>query len=592
MKKASGLIALLLLVVLTLSVFVGCGMFGKNTVKYRNETALTVGNQKITMGKLIDSYNQYANYGYTADTILPYILSSMYTQYIKIDAYLDGATYDNYVDALSATQKEYVKKYIKYLIFTNFDSGVEEELAKDYTLNAVETEDTSRDFTEYDDLKGAATYTDYLLAQLFTNEDMDEYYGKYYATGVKADSSVDEYINDAATQAKLDEYNDRLDKDEDDTAEITLEQFKKIQDKVVKKYVESIEKAYEVEFDEFFNNQVSDASANLIAQLYDIEQGKAIDGTVDATNAILTKLENAYKDAAAAKEANYKFKDTFVSDIEGLGNTSDIYTVPADYDYIFVKNILVPFSAAQKAVLTNLQTKLGTKDHDYYREVREQLASEIVADDFNSEKNDDGEYSKVEGLFTLESGKVALKADGAIATAINGAAASESTIIDLMKRFNTDTAQHTARYDYVVRLNAPDDYTAKWVEEFVVAAEEAYALSSNGTTYGTYALCVSDYGVHIVFYTGKVTAHTFDKTKYLDTTTREYELFKTEYSSQKTELLEKAVEELQKEYFITKDEDGNVTSQAKITFGKVMDDFIKELGIDYDINESITYTED
>ena len=122
-------------------------------------------------------------------------MSSLYTQYMKVDAFvsgktpathgyaeLDGVKYAKYV---SADQAEYAIKYVKYLIYTNFDSAVETELKKDFTLNDAEKEDTGRDFKKFDDLKGAATYTDYLIAQLSVNEDMNKYIGKYYTDGDK-----------------------------------------------------------------------------------------------------------------------------------------------------------------------------------------------------------------------------------------------------------------------------------------------------------------------------------------------------------------------------------------------------------------------
>ena len=149
MKKASGIIAILLLVVLAFGVFAGCGLFGKETAKYRQFTAVIVGNQKISVGKVIDTfnnlYNQYGR-GYDADTLFQAAMSSLYTQYMKIDAYVgesngnahayaDFCGKDGYIKYLTADQAEYAIKYVKYLVFTNFDSAVEQELSKNVTLN-------------------------------------------------------------------------------------------------------------------------------------------------------------------------------------------------------------------------------------------------------------------------------------------------------------------------------------------------------------------------------------------------------------------------------------------------------------------------
>lgn len=618
MKKASGIIAILLLVVLAFGVFAGCGLFGKETAKYRQFTAVTVGNQKISVGKVIDTfnnlYNQYGKSGYyTADTLFQAAMSSLYTQYMKVDSYIgdsngnshayaDFCGKDGYIKYLTADQAEYAIKYVKYLVFTNFDSAVEQELAKKVTLKDAEKKDTSRDFKTYDDIDFATdkTYTDYLVRKLTVNDDMNEYYEKYYtvdeALTITVNEVLDDYKNEAATKAKLDEYVKRVDTTEDKAATITLEQLTAAQDKVVKKYVESIEKAYEITMAEFFKQQVNDIAANLIAQLYDIQAGRSLDGEGFAD--FSAKLTAAYKDAVAAKKASYKFDDTFVKDIEGLTDDSDIYTVPDQYKYIFVKNVLVPFNASQKAVLANIGSKLGSTSGQAYKDARLALATQIVADDFTSEKDEDGNYTTTyKDLFEVSGGKITLKAGSEIANAIAGAQATSEEIKTLMTRFNTDTAQHSTYYDYVVRINAPEDYTAKWVPEFVKAAEEAYGYDSatgDHNAAGSYALCVSDYGVHIVFYTADVTATTLDFStleKCLKADSREYAKFKTLYSSEKSELLSKAVTELQKTYFIHKDVNENVVSEAKIEFAPIFKSFLKDQGLTYDTEKAITYTD-
>lgn len=618
MKKASGIIAILLLVVLAFGVFAGCGLFGKETAKYRQFTAVTVGNQKISVGKVIDTfnnlYNQYGKSGYSADTLFQAAMSSLYTQYMKVDSYIGeskGNTHayadfcgkDGYIKYLTADQAEYAIKYVKYLVFTNFDSAVGQELAKKVTLKDAEKKDTSRDFKTYDDIDFATdkTYTDYLVRKLTVNDDMNEYYEKYYtvddALTITINEVLDDYKNEAATKAKLDEYVKRVDTTEDKDATITLEQLTAAQDKVVKKYVESIEKAYEITMAEFFKQQVNDIAANLIAQLYDIQAGRSLDGEGFAD--FSAKLTAAYKDAVAAKKASYKFDDTFVKDIEGLTDDSDIYTVPDQYKYIFVKNVLVPFNASQKAVLANIGSKLGSTSGQAYKDARLALATQIVADDFTSEKDEDGKYTTTyKDLFEVSGGKITLKAGSEIANAIAGAQATSEEIKTLMTRFNTDTAQHSTYYDYVVRINAPEDYKAKWVTEFVDAAEEAYGYDSatgNHNAAGSYALCVSDYGVHIVFYTADVTATTLDFStleKCLKADSREYAKFKTLYSSEKSELLSKAVTELQKTYFIHKDVNENVVSEAKIEFAPIFKSFLKDQGLTYDTEKAITYTDE
>ena len=156
-------------------------------------------------------------------------------------------------------------------------------------------------------------------------------------------------------------------------------------------------------------------------------------------------------------------------------------------------------------------------------------------------------------------------------------ASKDEAVIEYMKRFNTDTAQHSAMYDYVVRVgDVPSDYEAKWVPEFVDAANEAW---DNGNGLGNYAIAISTYGVHIVYYSADVVAQKFDfDANYLNTSTPEYRLFKEYFSQQSTRLINDNVEALQKSYL----------EQNKISTNKNFDRFLKDNGFEFDLLDFLT----
>ena len=158
MKRATKVLVLLLIAVFLLGVFSGCGLFGRNTDKYRATTAFTVGDEKITIGKLIDTYNNYYNtyYSYitqgyiTADYVLELAMDALYTQYMKVDAYKNIEGVPTYTHAgtnfanqeyLSDEEYAFTLRYIKYVIFGGLDSVVESYASADYTLAAEEEED-------------------------------------------------------------------------------------------------------------------------------------------------------------------------------------------------------------------------------------------------------------------------------------------------------------------------------------------------------------------------------------------------------------------------------------------------------------------
>ena len=164
MKRASKILTLILVVVFLFSIFAGCDLVGKDVKKYRQTAVLTVGNEQITVGKLLDTFNSYYNnyyyyisYGYfTLEDVLDLAVQSLVTQYMKLDAYKTNsatATYtltnaDGFENAKYLTQEQfdYCVSYVRYVVFNSFDGNVLEKIEAKYDLNDKEAEDTSRDF--------------------------------------------------------------------------------------------------------------------------------------------------------------------------------------------------------------------------------------------------------------------------------------------------------------------------------------------------------------------------------------------------------------------------------------------------------------
>ncbi len=609
MKKASRFLTLLLVAVLVLSIFSGCSLFGKNTEKYRSQVALTVGNEEITIGKLIDTYNSYYNtYAsyigtyVTLDSIFEMAMSSLYSQYIKIDAYKtsgnaettqhtwlgDTKLYNQ--EYLNVEELQYGVKYVKYLVFSTLDTLVESYIEGDYTLadaEEEEEEDTSRDFVEFDDLEGANSYSEYTYKQTFVNEEMDEYISKYYEGILDATKlTVDEYVYNKdgklpeALTEKIDDFNDRI----EGSDPITVEKYVEYQQQALKQYQKNVEISYEYDLATLINRQLEDYISSVIVAKYNY----AIYGKIDGANLndTLAQLKAKVEDAKVSQKTDFKINSNFVDFIEGLDDDSHIYDVPDGYNYVFVKNILIPFTTEQKTVLSNLEKQLGSATNSLYIQVRNQFASQIVADDFNSTKDDDGNYQKVGNLFVLQNGKLAInpngelgkyfKADGHVVA--DGDKTAEETIVDLMKRFNTDTASHSKLHDYVVRVGeVPESYETPWVQEFVDATNDAYE-AAKGVAGKTYGIAISTYGVHIVFYSADVKAETFNfEENWLKTSTSEYRLFKEFFSEESDEMVEEDADALKDLYYA-----------SKITKTDAFDKFLSENEITFDFEESIS----
>ena len=124
--------------------------------------------------------------------------------------------------------------------------------------------------------------------------------------------------------------------------------------------------------------------------------------------------------------------------------------MPAQYEneYAFVKNLLISFSDEQKAVLEHYGNVYG-KNSETYLAKRDELATQIKATDFKSEKDEDGEYAKLENIFTISEGEVTF-ADSVLKTALE-AVSKPQDFAALIDRYNEDPGAQGATYDYVVK---------------------------------------------------------------------------------------------------------------------------------------------
>ncbi len=640
MKKASKILTLILVVVLVLSVFAGCSLVGRKVSAYRNVTALSIGEgenaEQITVGKLLDTFNSYYNNYYyyisagylDVSQLLDMVISSIIQQYMQVYDYV--TTHDAFPqDQLTTLQKQvhnaeyltaeefaYAVKYVNYLAYTAFDRYAEDNLTSKFDLGEAETEDTSRDFTEYDDWKGASSYAEYVFQQNFDSEDMDEYFDKYYPdVDVTTDLNLDKYLYDAAdaaeaalAQKRVDEYNDRRnDKDGD---ELTVEEYTAILADTQRQYEETVSNNYGVTLKDFLMTQLADMVTSCIMAKWSYQYYSDI-----TDDEFWTHLNEQYADAKDAQKAEFDISGNFDSFITSLGTSSNIYEVPADQadNYVFVKNILIPFSTAQTAMLTKLQNVLGETERDVYDVLRNTFASELLAQYFDSDKydsdieelfdkntwfddkkkedDDDSLWKTKTNVFTTDaSGNLIVNADGVLGRffengkvkPIDGMDA-EQTIVELMKRFNTDTAQHTAAFDYVVYVGDDwEDYEHSWVKEFYTAVNEM-VRDENAPDY---ALCVSTYGVHIIYLTGKVSESKklFNEFAYksiedvtADTTsTPSYTLFKSYFDTCRSEKTQDALQALQKAKLLDNDNYKNF-----VKFQPGFEKFLKDNGFEY-----------
>ena len=637
MKRAIKILTLILIVVFVFAVFASCDLLvGKDVAKYRKQVAMRVGSQDVTVGKLLDTFNSYYNNYYyyisagilDANGLLEMVMSSLTQQYMQIDDYVTRHKNDADVVAsnlkgkarnaefLTAEEWEYCVKYILHVSFTSFDSSVEAQLAAKFDLKDAETEDTSRDFAENDDIaEEIQDYAEYYFRnQNFNSEEVDEYFDKYYSNALNFEEvDIESYVyanhKDEVAEARLKEYNDRL---EDDSEEITLEDYAEIQQKVLTQYRDTVKSNYGITLEEFLANQLNDMVSSSILAKWSYEAYVGFDQSEEFTDL----MEERFALERAKQIADFNnSKDAFDSFITSLSSSSYIYNVPEEFkgQYVFVKNILVPFTTAQTNRLNALQNRLGDTERPEYIAARNAEAVKILAEYFDSDKYDEDieskyfsnenwfkenededaerKYEKLSGLFTNTSGELAIADDGVlgqffkangVVEPMEGKTGSE-TIIELMKRFNTDVGQHTAQYDYVVYVGKDwEDYEHSWVKEFYTAvnkmgnrAEDSEFSSDN---VGKYTMCVSTYGVHIIYVEGfvedsdQVFGTQLDLSQSTDSASPYYRWFVSTFTSEVQTRVKAKLEELQPSY------------SDKITTTREFDKFLKENSFTFDLD--------
>ena len=400
---------------------------------------------------------------------------------------------------------------------------------------------------------------------------------------------------------------------EDDGDEgITFQEYADAQQKALDQYSDTVKNNYHITLQEFMENQVADMVSSCILALWSYEQYATLD--------ISSTVKNADETLYNEQLTKFAINENFDSFITSLSDSSILYTMPQDMTnkYVFVKNILIPFTSGQSAMLSDYANRFGGTDNEQFEAVRNAIATEIVAEYFYSEDYDseieeifkntgllidadedsDSKYEKIEGIFTNQGGTLAINENGILGQffgangevkAMTGKTKSE-TIVELMKRFNTDTAQHSTRYDYVVYVGEDwEDYSHSWVKEFYSAVNE---LGHSGGKFssdniGKYAMCVSTYGVHIIYVEGFVEDYTYDYTEiwkdanaWKDTSSLAYVRYKAEFDNQVSLITEKAFNALDAKYI----------KDGKLSVTKYFKRFLKDNEFDFDFDKFLQET--
>ncbi len=475
MKKR--IIAMILVLVLTLSVFSGCTLIEQDEDKVLAQAVVTIGSgdntQEITMTDIISSYNSVANiyvsyFGMSYDEVLTMVIENLITQSVFTYAALEALPVLNSSDIL----------YERYL--------TEAELA------AVAADVDKAISAEIDTLEVTTLQT------------------SFTADGSTLTSIEDREVPDwADTTTTV-----PSDFEGTDSREAAIVAF----EKELVSYGYTYQGFYDLVYDSYLESAITTKYQEVIMAEYSV----SVDDIKTKYAAQLVDEKEYY--AAYGLDS---YMDKYATDYQSV-----IYN-PSGEEYGYVKQILVSFTDEQIAELDGLEgDELDAK--------RLELASETVASDLRDAYLYTYGYNTAEeGLFSIYdfNGTVALETidgvqirdeegnfsyqtisaneytgyesflssvvnpylGGSYAASENGFAIytsnyDASKIDDLIYAYNSDPGVFGVDFGYFI----PDD---SFYEEFNTAAN-----SLLGYGVGSYTICVTDYGYHIVYLTKVVSS--------------------------------------------------------------------------------------
>lgn len=550
MQKFMKQLCMILAIVTVFALAAGCSMFQTNQERYRKQTAMKIGDEEVTVQEITEFFESngaaYIQYGYDAQSVWDSLIPQYISQIIAVNEYKKDSsvkTYDGEINRkykngeyLTATDLLYFEKKVQLSVFESLDSMLETVFTDaGYTFDSAATpraEETKITLT----LDLSWTNRNNSLNIETVEKSLEAY--KAQKDSVSLDYVYDD-MTDERLAAAVKALNDRI---SNDKTEITAEAYVEAQNEAVRQLKKNIA-SYYADTAAYFKASVESVVRQQLYIDYQTNKYSGIEKESDFRTRLDQKLENLRAQDKEKYALNPKSFETFVT---GLSDTSFIYYIPEQYvgKYGFVKNLLIPFSDEQSKILKSYSSAFGTGS-DVYLAKRAELAGEIRVTDF-IDAPDAKDADKALAGFTTYGYQV--NGSSFFADKLSGVTAEE--FVELMFRYNTDTAQHNKAYDYVIAKDAPDatGTADKWVKEF---AAEARRLANDGTVGGIgYAL--TDYGVHILFYSGDVKEDVFNWDDALKDQTgagnASYRFYKTYLDAVKTSYYSDLMDVTYKEY--------------------------------------------
>lgn len=484
-KKFLILVTLLMCFCFVLS---GCTLFERDLSKYYNQTVVDIQyadgkSVKINKKEFLIAFNnygaQYVSNGYSYDFAVEATLTALINQKVLIEDSKDKITFTN-------LERNTMWKDTYKSLFTNLQEYID-EIKEEWEITiAEETEEedsTSTKYTPYSP-EAEVVYENghYVIKVVSTTKEDDDV--ALICTSDKLEDIVDSLYN--AVYAKTAQNNDMTD---------YQKQTARVYQEAIKRYInflKTTEEGLKLSTDnaEVFKREI-ERIYNIKYESTVISKMKEyISYQTDLSQITTADVLNYYKSMVLESMVSYQVDDSGY-DNDMLKNFSDVNYF-TNTDYFYVSHILLQYNNdEQKNKYTELSTLL--KDEEISKTVYDQeiqlLANEIIA----TEKDSDGNVVKDSNK---KAGQVLTELQDALAICTTSTQ-KDQVFKEFLYRYGQDTGTNNAEYMYVMNTEGESGMVAAFED----ASRE---LDTDGTYGAITGLVVSEYGVHIIYYGGRV----------------------------------------------------------------------------------------
>ena len=455
-------------------ILTGCNLFPTNQANYLSAPIVTFQtaegeNIKIDKEDLITAFNSYGaelvnSYGYSIQDAIDATIEVLINREVMLLEAERTITLGN--GDLNEIWDDAYDTIISNL------STYEELVIEQWKLNVPSTLDEEEESeTAYTPYKKQAEIVlqngKYVIKLLNTNTSTDQNVDLYYNEGEEITSlvnTVNERLNNSANKDVLTE--------------------------AKRQYVEALKESEEgrnlsTNSDEVFAREVERiyeaVKDNKFIELY----SEKLQGDNDISNITLSQVLRKLTADMLSSYTKYTLNATQF-DTDMLDSRENVDYV-VNNNYFYVNHILLKYDESSTTYLDELETlyKNGTISEKAYNDALEVEAEKIKAKNIQTGEETNLSpmdiYNELVGLMTGKSEE-----------------AKTQIFKDYIYTYNEDTGNMNADYCYVIGKDS-----SRMVDTFT---ETSRKLWDNGNgEYGSIDYCVSEYGVHIIFYAGPVT---------------------------------------------------------------------------------------